>query len=90
MLLYYHLNLLRKIVFEFSSKNLGVKNVDLYCGTRHTTASALDQHFTSEELRNYGTMHGVNKAFDRYIQGEKRKKSRFHKKYLKFEQVGKY
>lgn len=53
-------------------KNLGVEGVDMYGGTRHSTASALGEHFSKEELREHGTMHGTNKAFDRYVQSEKK------------------
>ncbi|MCF8065240.1 MAG: hypothetical protein K9K65_12815 [Desulfarculaceae bacterium] len=49
-------------------KALGIEGVDLYGGTRHSTASALGQHFSKEELRDHGTMHSTNKAFERYMQ----------------------
>lgn len=51
-------------------KNLGIKGVDLYGGTRHSSASAMAEYFTREEMRNSGTMHGTNKAFERYFQRE--------------------
>jgi hypothetical protein len=51
-------------------KALGVDGVDLYGGTRHSTATALSEHFSKEELREHGTMHSTNKAFDRYVQKE--------------------
>jgi len=47
---------------------LGIAGVDLYGGTRHSSASALGAHFSAEELRDYGTMHATNKAFERYMQ----------------------
>jgi hypothetical protein len=45
--------------------NLGIKGVDLYAGTRHSTVIALGEHFTPEELR-HASMHSTNKAFERY------------------------
>lgn len=38
--------------------------MDLYGGTRHSTTSAL----TPEQIKNHGTMHSTNKAFERYFQ----------------------
>jgi integrase len=51
-------------------QNLGIEGVDLYGGTRHSTASYLGQSFSKEQLREHGTMHGTNKAFERYVQTE--------------------
>lgn len=44
--------------------------VGLYGGTRTTGATAMAAQFSREELKNHGTMHGTNKAFDRYCQRE--------------------
>ena len=49
---------------------VGIDDVDLYGGTRHSTTTAISQHFTKEELRTNGTMHGTNKAFERYMQAD--------------------
>ena len=49
---------------------LGIEGVDLYGGTRHSTTTAISKHFSKEELRDHGTMHGTNKAFERYMQGD--------------------
>ena len=49
-------------------RTLGIEGVDLYGGTRHSTASALGAIFTRDELRESGTMHATNAAFDRYMQ----------------------
>jgi integrase len=49
-------------------KNLGIKGVDLYGGTRHSTVTALREVFSPEEIRRSGTLHTTNKAFDRYLQ----------------------
>ena len=50
--------------------NLGIKGVDMYGGTRHSKTTALSQLFTKEELREHGTRHSTNKAFERYMQVE--------------------
>lgn len=50
--------------------NLGISGVDMYGGTRHSSASAMREFFTKEEMRAHGTMHGTNKALERYFQGE--------------------
>jgi hypothetical protein len=47
--------------------NLGVTNVDLYGGTRHSSVSALRDNYSPEEIRR-ASMHTTNKAFDRYFQ----------------------
>jgi len=44
-------------------ENLGIENVDLYGGTRHTSAIALRKHHSPEEIKR-GTMHTTNKAFE--------------------------
>jgi hypothetical protein len=50
---------------------LGVKNVDLYGGTRHSTVTALGERLSPEQIRA-GTLHSTNKAFERDFQGESR------------------
>jgi len=47
--------------------NLGVENVDLYGGTRHSTAKAMKEFATPEQIKRV-TMHSTNKAFERYFQ----------------------
>jgi len=49
--------------------NLGIEGVDLYGGTRHSSARALGKYRTPEEIRR-ATMHSTNKAFERYFQME--------------------
>jgi hypothetical protein len=49
--------------------NLGIDGVDLYGGTRHSSARALRMHRTPEEIKR-ATMHTTNKAFERYFQIE--------------------
>jgi hypothetical protein len=48
--------------------NLGVKSVDLYGGTKHSTATALGEFLTPEEIKRGGTGSATNKAFERYFQ----------------------
>jgi integrase len=50
-------------------KNLGIEGVDLYGGTRHSSARALRQYCSPEEIKR-ATMHSTNKAFERYFQIE--------------------
>ncbi|MBU0730208.1 MAG: tyrosine-type recombinase/integrase [Proteobacteria bacterium] len=47
--------------------NLGIDGVDLYGGTRHSSASALREFLSPEQIK-LGTMHSTNKAFERYFQ----------------------
>lgn len=47
-------------------ENLGVEGVDLYGGTRHSSAIALREFFSPEQIK-LGTMHQTNKAFERYF-----------------------
>lgn len=47
-------------------ENLGISDVDLYGGTRHSSAVALREHFSPEQIKQ-GTMHQTNKAFERYF-----------------------
>lgn len=46
--------------------NLGVKDVDLYGGTRHSSAIGLRRFATPEQIK-MATMHSTNKAFERYF-----------------------
>lgn len=48
-------------------ENLGICDVDLYGGTRHSSATALKQFLSPEQIKA-GTMHSTNKAFERYFQ----------------------
>lgn len=50
-------------------ENLGVEGVDLYGGTRHSSARALRKFCSPEEIKR-ATMHTTNKAFERYFQIE--------------------
>ncbi|MFH2067096.1 MAG: site-specific integrase [Pseudomonadota bacterium] len=49
-------------------ENLGIEGVDLYGGTRHSSTTALREFYSPEQIRNSGTLHSTNKAFDRYLQ----------------------
>ncbi|MDW7772522.1 MAG: site-specific integrase [Desulfobulbaceae bacterium] len=60
----------QKLIYKWWKKacdNLGVQDVDLYGGTRHSSAVALREHATPEQIRR-ATMHQTNKAFERYFQ----------------------
>ncbi len=50
-------------------EKLGIEGVDLYGGTRHSSAIALRKYRTPEEIRR-ATMHSTNKAFERYFRLE--------------------
>ena len=62
--------------------DLGIEGVDLYGGTRHSTTTALAEHFTKDELRESGTMHATNQAFERYMQARKNDSLNVYKKSL--------
>jgi len=48
--------------------NLGVGGVDLYGGTKHSSATALRKEgFSPEEIKK-ATMHETNEVFERYFQ----------------------
>ena len=47
-------------------ENLGIADVHFYGGTRHSSAVALREHFSPEQIKQ-GTMHQTNKAFERYF-----------------------
>ena len=48
-------------------KNLGIEGVDLYGGTRHSSATALNEIYSPEEIKKHWTKHSTSKAFDRYL-----------------------
>jgi len=50
-------------------KNLGIEGLDLYGGTRHSTATALGRELTPEQIKA-GTLHKTNVAFERYFQSQ--------------------
>ena len=47
-------------------KNLGIKGVDLYGGTKHSTVTALGKELTPEQIQRGATGH-VSDAFKRYM-----------------------
>jgi integrase len=49
--------------------NLGIEGLDLYGGTRHSTATALGRELTPEQIKA-GTLHKTNQAFERYFQSQ--------------------
>lgn len=48
--------------------NLGIKGVDLYGGTKHSTATGAGEVLTPEQIKRGGTCSATNKAFERYLQ----------------------
>ena len=48
-------------------KNLGIEDIDLYGGTKHSSCTALSKHLSPEQIK-IGTGHKTNKAFERYYQ----------------------
>ena len=58
--------------------NLGIKDIDLYGGTRHSTVTALGKICTPEEVKD-ASGHS-SKAFERYFQGHQSRAIRVTKK----------
>ena len=54
-------------------KQLGVEGVSLYPGTKHTTATELQKHFSPDVVKTYATQHNTNRAFERYFFPDVRK-----------------
>ena len=57
--------------FKKACDVLNVEKLDLYGFSRHTTASALGDIMTPEQIRQ-GTLHSTNRAFERYFQPDAR------------------
>ena len=55
--------------WKMACSNLGVDGVDLYGGTKHSSATALRLFRTPEQIKK-ATMHSTNKAFERYFKIE--------------------
>lgn len=51
--------------------NLGIEDVDLYGGTRHSSAIGLRRVATPEQIKT-ATMHSTNKAFERYFMPDRK------------------
>jgi hypothetical protein len=62
----------KNIIYRYWKKaaaNLGIYNVDLYGGTRHSSTRALRKFNTVEEIKR-ATMHKTSESFDRYFDME--------------------
>lgn len=59
--------------WNHACRNLGIKGVGLYGGTKHSTVTAAREFMTPEEIRRYVTEHQTNAAFDRYLQVDAQK-----------------
>lgn len=60
----------QKVFYKWWKKacaDLGIIGVDLYGGTRHSSAVDLRHYATPEQIKR-ATMHTTNKAFERYFQ----------------------
>ncbi|MBU1902677.1 MAG: hypothetical protein KJ573_03700, partial [Proteobacteria bacterium] len=60
------------LLYEYwkrACSNLNIEGVDLYGGTKHSSATALRIYRTPEQIKR-ATMHSTNKAFERYFQME--------------------
>lgn len=55
--------------WKTACRNLGVEGVDLYGGTRHSSARALREYFSPEQIKK-ASMHSTNAAFERYFKLE--------------------
>jgi integrase len=56
-------------VWKRACRTLGIEGVDLYGGTKHSTAMGLREVATFEEVRTM-TGHSTNRAFERYFRSE--------------------
>ena len=50
-------------------ENLGIEGIDLYGGTRHSSARALREFCSPEQIKK-ASMHSTNAAFEIYFQLE--------------------
>jgi len=72
-----------KNIFYYTWKraalNLGINDIDLYGGTKHSTVTALNQSHSPEEIKR-GAQISTNKAFDRYLQMSPDENRKLYKK----------
>ena len=64
---------------KMACENLSIKGVDLHGGTRHSTVTALSEHFSRGEIKEHGTGHDTSKAFERYMQAESKKSLKIYR-----------
>ena len=50
-----------------AGERLGIEGLSLYAGTRHTTATDLQEFMTPDEIKEFATQHDTNQAFSRYF-----------------------
>jgi len=55
-----------RVWWNKACENLGIKDVDLYGGTKHTTVTAAGKMLTPEQIKRGATGH-VSRAFERYM-----------------------
>lgn len=56
-------------VWKKACAKVGIDDLDMYAGTRHTTVTAIGQEYGRKEARKHSG-HATNAAFDRYCQGD--------------------
>jgi integrase len=54
-------------IWREAATAVGLKDVSLYGGTRHTTVTDLQQYLGPDEIKEYGSQHQNNAAFARYF-----------------------
>jgi integrase len=69
-------------------RNLGIENVDLYGGTKHSTVRGMREYFRPDEIRQ-GTGIVSNKAFERYFQHEFEDELKIYQKRQDLRKAGK-
>lgn len=69
-------------------RNLGIENVDLYGGTKHTTVRGMRGYFRPDEIKK-GTGIASNKAFERYFQHEFEDELKIYQKRQEIRSAGK-
>ena len=77
--------------WDKACENLGIKGVDLYGGTKHSTTTALGDLLTPEQIKRGGTGSATNKAFERYFQPRRKNLPKLYplSKKLQKKQAGK-
>jgi hypothetical protein len=63
-------------LWKKACKNLGIEDVDLYGGTRHSTMQYLRKQLCPEGVKRL-SLHTTNKALDRYLEISVQRKSTF-------------
>jgi len=62
--------------WDKACENLGVKDVGLYGGTKHSTTTGVGDILTPEQIKRGGTGSATNKAFERYMQPRRKESTK--------------